>query len=295
MAHPLLSTVVYLAGDAAAARLGARALWPGLLTANVCSPVETQGGAQGRRSWWTSALTTRRAPPCLRCPPAGLRLAVPDAHRCTRAPADMRGGCAVRSCGRCGGSWRCLRAAWGTAYWAPRRAAAAPRCWVNWWDHQPQVLRAHPQPLGHASALLAPTRQGHRQAPCMPQGVGQIPADVAERHGLAAGEAPCVGRDAAHRAAHSAEELPVPVLRAPEDGDSPIMVLLTALASACGCATFFLCKACMAPLCLWCTLLPPALTSFVFGSWQPVLVNIRPCRWMTSWQRTACGCWARVP
>lgn len=101
----------------------------------------------------------------------------------------------------------------------------------------------------------------------MPQGVDQIPADVAERHGLAAEEGPCGGRDTACRAADLAEELHVPVLRAPEDSDSPIMVLLTAFASTSGCATFFLCEACMALLCLGWTLL--SACAYSFAIWLP--------------------------
>ena len=127
----------------------------------------------------------------------------------------------------------------------------------------------------------------------MLQGVGQIPADVAERHGLAAGEAPSGGCYTAHEAAVSAEELPVPVFCAPEDGDSPIMVLLTALTSIRGYATFFPCEAGFAQPVVH----SPSTSAHAvhFGSCQPVPKNRRACRWMTSWQRTACGCWARMP
>ena len=102
----------------------------------------------------------------------------------------------------------------------------------------------------------------------MPQGVGQIPADVADRHGLAAGEAPCNGRNTASQAALSAKELPVPVLRTPEDGDSPIMVLLAAFAFMSGSAAFLLCGACMAVLSLWCIFLPPPHVALHFGPWR---------------------------
>ena len=89
----------------------------------------------------------------------------------------------------------------------------------------------------------------------------------------------------------------MPALRAPEDGDSPIMVPLTALAFMSGYATFFLCMACMALFSLWCTFLPPPHVALrlAHGGDSLFPMNGRTRRWMTSWPCTACGCWARMP